>query len=156
MFLTLQLLNLLLLPSSSALANLCPWPLMPFSQISLKNSELKTAHNTFRDCRVHFFRQPFSKQLYTYGILLSTKFPAAVFIVRRLSQKFKVNYALLDTSMKFATLIVVTNTSNFRYSAKPVLCRFQQKPQFIKINKKLMNLIHLNYLSQFIKTQQGT
>ena len=33
-------------------------------QISLKNSELKTTHNTFRDCRVHFFRQPFSKQLY--------------------------------------------------------------------------------------------
>ena len=23
--------------------------------------ELKTTHNTFRDCRVHFFRQPFSK-----------------------------------------------------------------------------------------------
>ena len=21
-------------------------------------------HNTFRDCRVHFFRQPFSKELY--------------------------------------------------------------------------------------------
>ena len=30
----------------------------------LKNSELKTTHNTFRDCRVHFFQQPFSKQLY--------------------------------------------------------------------------------------------
>ena len=29
--------------------------------ISLKNKELKTTHNTFRDCRVHFFRQPFSK-----------------------------------------------------------------------------------------------
>ena len=27
----------------------------------LKNSELKTTHNTFRDCRVHFFQQPFSK-----------------------------------------------------------------------------------------------
>ena len=26
-----------------------------------KNSELKTTHNTFQDCRVHFFRQPFSK-----------------------------------------------------------------------------------------------
>ena len=35
-----------------------------FFQISLKNSELKTTHNAFRDCRVHFFRQPFSKQLY--------------------------------------------------------------------------------------------
>ena len=27
----------------------------------LKNSEFKTTHNTFRDSRVHFFRQPFSK-----------------------------------------------------------------------------------------------
>ena len=30
-------------------------------QISLKNSELKTTHNTFQDCRVHFSWQPFSK-----------------------------------------------------------------------------------------------
>ena len=34
--------------------NIYPWPLVPFSQISLKNSELKTIHSTFRDCRVHF------------------------------------------------------------------------------------------------------
>ena len=26
-------------------------------QISLKNSDLKSTHNTFRDCYVHFFRQ---------------------------------------------------------------------------------------------------
>ena len=51
---------------SLALANICPWPFLPFFEISLKNSELKTTHNTFRDCRVHFFRQPFSKQLYIY------------------------------------------------------------------------------------------
>ena len=38
---------------------------LPFFQISLKNSELKTTHNTFRGCCVHFIRQPFSKQLYT-------------------------------------------------------------------------------------------
>ena len=25
----------------------------------------QNTHNTFRDCRVHFLRQPFSKQLYT-------------------------------------------------------------------------------------------
>ena len=37
-----------------ALGNIRPWPLMPFFQISLKKSELKTTHNTFRDCRVHF------------------------------------------------------------------------------------------------------
>ena len=40
-----------------------------FFQISLKNSELKTTHNAFQDCRVHFLRQPLSKQLYTLGSL---------------------------------------------------------------------------------------
>ena len=49
-----------------ALANICPWPLVPFFQISLENRADKTTHNTFWDCRVHFFRQPFSKQLYIY------------------------------------------------------------------------------------------
>ena len=49
----------------SALANICPWPLVSFFQIPLKNSELKTTQNTLQDCRMHFFRQPFSKQLYT-------------------------------------------------------------------------------------------
>ena len=39
---------------SLTLSNKCPWPLVPFFQISLKNSELKTTHNTFRDCGVHF------------------------------------------------------------------------------------------------------
>ena len=38
--------------------------LMPFFQISLEKSADKTTHNTFRDCRVHFLRQPFLKQLY--------------------------------------------------------------------------------------------
>ena len=46
------------------LANICPWPLVPFFQFSLENRVDKATHNTFRDCRVHFFRQPFSKQLY--------------------------------------------------------------------------------------------
>ena len=46
---------------TSALADIYPWPILPFFQISLKNSELKTTHNTIRDCRVHFFRRPFSK-----------------------------------------------------------------------------------------------
>ena len=40
-----------------ALANIRPWPLVPLFQISLKNSGLKTTHNAFRDCRVHFFGQ---------------------------------------------------------------------------------------------------
>ena len=30
-----------------ALANIRPWPLLPLFEISLKNSELKTTHNTF-------------------------------------------------------------------------------------------------------------
>ena len=47
--------------SALALANIRPWPPVPFFQISLMNSELKTTHNTFRDCRVIFFRQPSSK-----------------------------------------------------------------------------------------------
>ena len=38
-----------------ALANIYPWPLVPFFQIPLRKSELKTTHNSFRDCRVHFF-----------------------------------------------------------------------------------------------------
>ena len=42
-------------------ANICPWPIVSFFQIPLKNSKLKTTHNTLRDCRVHFSRQPFSK-----------------------------------------------------------------------------------------------
>ena len=37
------------------LANICPWPPVTFFQISLKNSALKTTHNTFRECRLHFF-----------------------------------------------------------------------------------------------------
>ena len=48
-----------------ALTNICPWPLLPFFQISLENRADKTTHNTFWDCRVHFFRQPFSRQLYS-------------------------------------------------------------------------------------------
>ena len=44
--------------------NICPWSLRSFFQISLEKSADKTTHNTFRDCRVHFLRQPFLKQLY--------------------------------------------------------------------------------------------
>ena len=44
-----------------ALANIRLWPLVSFFQTSLNNSEFKTTHNTFRDCRVHFFRQPLTK-----------------------------------------------------------------------------------------------
>ena len=37
-----------------ARANIRPRPLVPFFQISLRNGELKTTHNTFRDCRCTF------------------------------------------------------------------------------------------------------
>ena len=40
---------------SLPLANIRPRLLVPFFEISLKNSELKITHNTFRGCRVHFF-----------------------------------------------------------------------------------------------------
>ena len=56
---------------SLALANICPWPLVLFFQISLKSSKIKTTHNTYRDCCVHFFRQPFMKWLY----MVETHFP---------------------------------------------------------------------------------
>ena len=41
--------NLLFFPFPQALANIRPWPLVPFSQISLKNlSERNATHITFR------------------------------------------------------------------------------------------------------------
>ena len=39
-----------------ALAKIRPLPIKPFFQIPLKKNVLKTTHNNFRDCRVHFFR----------------------------------------------------------------------------------------------------
>ena len=58
------------------LANVSPWPPVPFFQISLQKSELKTTHNTSRDCRVHFFLQAFSKQLY---IIIMTRRAAPLY-----------------------------------------------------------------------------
>ena len=42
------------------LADIRPWPLVPFFQISSKKNKLKITHNILWHCRVHFFRQPFS------------------------------------------------------------------------------------------------
>ena len=42
-----------------ALANVHQWPLVPFFQISLKNSEHKTTLNTFWDCHLPFFPATF-------------------------------------------------------------------------------------------------
>ena len=44
-----------------AFAKISLWPLVPFFQISLKNCELKTTHNTFRDGRVFLFPTTFLK-----------------------------------------------------------------------------------------------
>ena len=71
MFTTLFLTTVAVVPTFVAFLQhsqtyICPWSPVPFFQISLKNSALKTTHNTFRDCRVHFFRQPSQKYLYRY------------------------------------------------------------------------------------------
>ena len=67
LFLTLTFLHLtdFFFCFPQALANIRPWLLVPFSQISLKNlSERNATHINFRDCRLHLFRHPFSKKLY--------------------------------------------------------------------------------------------
>ena len=55
--------NLLLLLSFSTRKHTAVASRAIFSNffLFLKNSELKTTPNTFQDCRVHFFQQPFSK-----------------------------------------------------------------------------------------------
>ena len=52
-----------------ALANTFPWPFVPILSNFFSKRELKTTHNAFKDCRVHFSRQPFSKQLYLEPIV---------------------------------------------------------------------------------------
>ena len=64
LFPPLQLWNLLLLLSFSTRKHKSMASPAILSWLSLKNRDLKITHNTFRDCRVHFFRQPFSKWLY--------------------------------------------------------------------------------------------
>ena len=62
LFLTMQLSNLLLMLSISIRKHASiASPDRAILSNFLKNSKLKTTHNTFRDCRVHFFPQPFSK-----------------------------------------------------------------------------------------------
>ena len=71
-------------------------------------------------------------------------------MVRRHSSKFRVNCAVLDTSMKFGIPIGVTNTNILRYTAKPELPWFPWKPQLIQIHEALVGLVYhtpfnLNY-----------
>ena len=58
LFLTLRLSNLLLSLSFSTRKHVSMASLLSFFLISLKKNEFKTTHNTFQDCRVHFFEQP--------------------------------------------------------------------------------------------------
>ena len=53
----------------SALANVRQWPLVPFFQISLKNSELKNTHNTFRGLSRALFSTTFLEIAVHYGSL---------------------------------------------------------------------------------------
>ena len=46
-----------------ALANICPWTFVLLFQIALENS-IQSHPQCYRDCRLYFFLQPFSKQLY--------------------------------------------------------------------------------------------
>ena len=74
---------------SLALANKCPWPLLPLFQISAKNREPKTTQNTFRDRRVHFFPTTFleiavykTSQLYHFETRLILTWPVKVRIIK--------------------------------------------------------------------------
>ena len=110
-----------------------PFPLVPFFQISLKNSELKTTDNTFRDCRVHFFRQPFSKQLYaelqessisrlswsfvkeSAGLFIPQKLRSGV---HRISQQSYESYIILrDRIVELAWSKVSTKVCGFKFGS---------------------------------------
>ena len=52
-----------------ALANVRQWPLVPFFQISLKNSELKNTHNTFRELSLALFSTTFLEIAVHHGSL---------------------------------------------------------------------------------------
>ena len=106
LFPALSMSNLLFLLSLST-HNYTPWPLVPFFQIFLKNIEPKSPHNTFRACRVHFFRQPFSKKLYIQSRL--------VFLSRCATHARSTRYATLD-------MII-----NLRYARRGINCGWQEK-----------------------------
>ena len=86
-----------------ALANICPWPLGPFFQISLENRADKTIHNTLRDCRVHFFQQPFLKQLYGASLHDLTAIDSRTWtITKKFNVQFFFAYSLkIDTPESF-------------------------------------------------------
>ena len=52
-----------------ALANVRQWPIVPFFQISLKNSELKNTHNTLHGLSRALFSTTFPEIAVHYGSL---------------------------------------------------------------------------------------
>ena len=134
---------------------------MPFFQISLKNSELKTTDNTFRDCRVHFFRQPFSKQLYaelqeSSISRLSWSFvkeSAGLFIpqtlrsgMHRISQQSYESYIILrDRIVELAWSKVSTKVCGFKFGSI-TLHLTSKRIKEILTQKRQYNA---KYLSQF-------
>ena len=81
--------------------------------------KLKSAHNTFRVCRVHFFRQPFSKKLYIQSRL--------VFLSRCEIHARSTRYANVDKII------------NLRYARRGINCGRQEKPAIL-ISRLLLRM----------------
>ena len=102
------------------LANIRPWPLMAFFQISLKNSELKTTHNAFQDCHVNFFQQPFSKQLYMTTItvnLISSMDRALHLVITKVRVQFLVKLKLFSGSFSITQVVHSTAKIIFTFTS---------------------------------------
>ena len=81
--------------------------------------KLKSAHNTFRVCRMHFFRQPFSKKLYIQSRL--------VFLSRCEIHARSTRYTNVD------------KTINLRYARRGINCGRQEKPAIL-ISRLLLRM----------------
>ena len=102
-----------------ALATILSWPLVPFFQFLWKTVNRKSAHNTFRACRVHFFRQPFSKKLYIQSRL--------AFLSRCEIHARSTRYANVDKII------------NLRYARRGINCGRQEKPAIL-ISRLLLRM----------------
>ena len=93
-----------------------------------KTVNRKSAHNTFRACRVHFFRQPFSKKLYIQSRL--------VFLSRCEIHARSTRYANID------------NIINLRYARRGINCGRQEKPAIL-ISRLLLRMRRMYVASMF-------
>lgn len=73
-----------------------------------------------------------------------------VLVVRRHNSKFQANCALSDTSIRFSTLISVTNSNIFRSTAKLGVHWFPWKPKFIKSHEIPLFILLYQQLNTFI------